>query len=101
MRAQQEKPQTVCWNRPMQAIPLEQLVLASSLRATAAAPLFAALAVPLCAVSIVQMSMSPAQPASHGENKHLHLVFALSAALSVVPAAQAASCGSAAIRPNR
>ena len=97
MRAQQEKPQTVCWNRPMQAIPLEQLVLASSLRATAAAPLFAIRVAPLSDVSIVQMSMPLVQPASHGENQHLHLVFALLAALPVVPAAQAVSCGSAAI----
>ena len=91
MRALPGKQQAVCWNRPMQAIPLERLVLASSLRATAAAPLFAALAVPLCAVSIVQMSMpqsaSAARPASHGENQHLHLVFALLAALPVVDAA--------------
>ena len=84
MRALPGKQQAVCWNRPMQAIPLERLVLASSLRATAAAPLFATLAVLLCAVSIVQMSMPLAQPASHGENQHLHLVFALLAALPVV-----------------
>lgn len=93
------KPQAVCRHRPIQAILLARLVLASSLRATAAAPLFASLTVPLCAiravslcaVSIAQMSMlrsaSVARPASHGGNQHLHLVFALLAALPVVHAA--------------
>lgn len=91
MRALPRKQQAVCRHRPMQAILLAWLVLASSLRATAAAPLFAALAVPLCAVSIARMSMprsaSVARPASHGGNQHLHLVFALLAALPVVHAA--------------
>ena len=86
-QAQPGNPQAGCLHRMMQVIPPERLVLASSLRATAAAPLFATLAVLLCAVSIVQMSMPLAQPASHGENQHLHLVFALLAALPVVHAA--------------
>ena len=103
------KPQAVCRHRTIQAILLARLVLASSLRATAAAPLFAALAVPLCAIRAVPLcavsiaripmpwSASAARPASHGSNRRLCPLLPLSGASSVVPAAW---CGSAAIRPN-
>ena len=91
MRALLGKPQAVCCHRPMQAIPLARLAFAPSLWETAAAPLFAIRAAPLNDVSIAQMSMlrpaAAARPASHGENQHLHLVFALLAALPVVDAA--------------
>lgn len=95
------KPQAVCRHRPIQAILLVRLVLASSLRATAAAPLFVIRAVPLSDVSIAQMSMlwpaAAARPASHGSNRRLCPLLPLSAASPAVPAAQAAWCGSAAI----